>query len=150
MLKLEYYNDTIVPLSGHVFDEILALINEDFKEVFPKEVDKRKNYFITLTIVDDEIIKELNKEHRGIDEPTDIISLSYIDEEKFPGQDMVGEIFISFDSADRQAQINGIEILDELKFLFVHGVLHILGYKHKSEEDFQTMMHLTNEILAIQ
>ena len=59
---------------------------------------------------------------------------------------MVGEIFISFETAKRQAEENGLDELEELKFLFVHGVLHILGYEHQSEEDFQTMMKLTNEI----
>lgn len=150
MLNLEYYNDTIVPLSGHVFEEILDLICSDFKEIFPKEFDKRKKHFITLTLVDDEIIHTINKEQRGIDKPTDVVSLSYLGDEEFPEQDMIGEIFISFETAQKQAEENDMEVLDELKFLFVHGVLHILGYEHKSERDFQTMMNLTNQILAIQ
>lgn len=150
MLKLEYYNDTIIPLSGQIFKEILNLVNDNFKEIFPKKLDKRKTYYITFTLVTDEIIQELNKEHRGINEPTDVISLSYIDEKEFPGQDMVGEIFISFETAEKQAKKNEMEVLDELKFLYVHGILHILGYKHKAEEDFQTMMKLTNQILAVQ
>ncbi|MFC1647424.1 rRNA maturation RNase YbeY [Patescibacteria group bacterium] len=150
MLKLEYYNDTIIPLSGQIFEKILNLVNDNFKEIFPKKLDKRKTHYITFTLVTDEIIRELNKEHRGIDEPTDVISLSYIDEEEFPGQDMIGEIFISFETAEKQAKKNEMEILDELKFLYVHGILHILGYKHKDEGDFQTMMNLTNQILAVQ
>jgi len=149
MLKLEYYNDTIIPLSDHVFEQILELINTEFKEIFPKQFDKRKSRLITFTLVDDEIIQSINKEQRGKNEPTDVISLSYLDDEEFPGQDMVGEIFISFDTAQKQAAANEMEVLDELKFLFIHGVLHILGYEHKSEKDFQTMINLTNQILAI-
>lgn len=149
MLKLEYYNDTYVPLSGHIFEEILELINNDFKEIFPKEFDKRKTHFITFTLVDDDIIQTINKEQRGIDKPTDVISLSYLGDEEFPEQDMIGEIFISYQTAEKQADENAMNLLDELKFLFVHGVLHILGYEHKTEKDFQTMMKLTNEILAI-
>ncbi len=150
MLKLEYYNETIMPLSEIVFEQIIELINENFKELFPKSFDKRKSYYIQFTLVDDEIIREINKNHRGKDEPTDVISLGYLDADKFPGQSNVaGEIFVSFETAKRQAVENNMDELDELKFLFVHGILHILGYEHKSEKDFQTMMTLTNEILAI-
>jgi probable rRNA maturation factor len=150
MLKLEYYNETIVPLSEVVFEQILDLINENFKELFPKEFDKRKTYYVSFTLVDDEIIQKLNKDHRGIDEPTDVISLGYLEADNFPGaQDTAGEIFISYETAKRQAVENHMDELDELKFLFVHGILHILGYEHQSEKDFQTMMNLTNEILAI-
>lgn len=149
MLKLEYYNDTIIPISGRIFEKILKLINDEYKEIFPKEFDKRKRHFITLTIVDDEIIQTINKEQRGLDKPTDVISLSYLGDEEFPEQDMIGEIFISFETAQKQAEENSMEVLDELKFLFVHGVLHILGYEHKTEHDFQIMMKLTNQILTI-
>ena len=150
MLKLEYYNETVVPLSEVVFEQIIDLINENFKELFPKEMDKRKNFYISFTLVDDKIIRKLNRDHRGKDEPTDVVSLSYLDADSFPGQqDVAGEIFISYETAERQARENFMDVLDELKFLFVHGVLHVLGYEHQSEKDFQTMMNLTNEILAI-
>lgn len=150
MLKLEYYNETIFPLSEVVFEQILDLINENFKELFPKQIDKRKTYYISLTLVDDKIIQKINNDHRGLDEPTDVVSLGYLDADEFPGQsDVAGEIFISFETTQHQAEENQMEILDELKFLFVHGILHILGYEHQSEKDFQTMMNLTNEILAI-
>lgn len=150
MLKLEYYNETIIPLSEQVFEQILDLINEDYKQIFPDSIDKRKNHFITLTLVDDELIKKINNKYRGLNEPTDVVSLTYLDTDAFPGQDMIGEIFISYETAERQAKENEMELLDEIKFLFVHGLLHILGYEHSCEADFQTMMNLTNEILAIQ
>lgn len=150
MLKLEYYNETIVPLSEIVFEQIIDLINENFKELFPKSFDMRKSYYIQFTLVDDKIIKKINNDHRGKNEPTDVISLGYLDADEFPGQsDIAGEIFVSFETSKRQAEENQMDELDELKFLFVHGVLHILGYEHKTEKDFQTMMRLTNDILAI-
>jgi len=150
MLKLEYYNETIVPLSEAVFEQIIDLINENFKELFPKSMDQRKSYYIQFTLVDDKIIRKINKDHRGKDEATDVVSLGYLDSDAFPGeQETAGEIFISFETSKRQAEENNMDELDELKFLFVHGILHILGYEHKTEKDFQTMMLLTNEILAI-
>jgi probable rRNA maturation factor len=146
MLKLEYYNETKNALSGKVFIEILDVINDHFKKIYPKELDKRKTYYITLTLVNDKFIKKINKKFRDKNEPTDIVSLSYLGKE-FPGQDMIGEIFISVETAEKQAEKLNHELLTELKFLFVHGVLHILGYEHKSERDFEVMMDLTNKIM---
>lgn len=148
MINLEYYNETSRPLSESVFEEILELINIEFKQIFPKEIDNRKTYFITCTLVNDNIIKKINKQHRGQDKPTDVISLCYLGDE-FPGHDMIGEIFISVDTAEKQAKKLDHDLLTELKFLFVHGVLHILGYEHSSEENFQLMMDLTNQILRV-
>ncbi len=147
MINLEYYNETTLPLSGALFEEILEFINIEFREIFPKEIDNRRNYLITCTLVNDKIIQEINKQQRGLDKPTDVISLCYLGNE-FPGEDMIGEIFISLDTAAKQAKKLDHDLVTELKFLFVHGVLHILGYEHATEEDFQTMMDLTNQILG--
>jgi probable rRNA maturation factor len=148
MLQLEYYNETKTTLSGTVFEDLLELINTNFQKILSGKIDKRKTYYISMTIVDDKLIKKINKDYRGIDKPTDVVSLGYLDEESFPGQDMIGEIFISLESARKQAKELGHDELTELKFLFVHGVLHILGYEHTKEEDFQLMMDLTNQILS--
>lgn len=149
MLHLEFYNETKEPISGRIFEELLDIINEDFKEIFPKQINKRKQYFISCTLIDDKLMKEINNQYRGIDKTTDVVSLSYLQEESFPGNDMAGEIFISVPTAIKQAEKLEHEPLTEMRFLFVHGVLHILGYEHKEEKDFQVMMDLTNQILAL-
>lgn len=146
MLKLEYYNETKTTCSIKIFEDLIKIINDHFKKIFPKELDQRKNYYITLTLVNDKFIKKINKKFRGKNEATDIVSLSYLGKE-FPGHDMIGEIFISVETAQKQAEKLNNDLLTEIKFLFVHGVLHILGYEHSSEEDFEVMMDLTNEIM---
>lgn len=146
MLKLEYYNETKTPLSGKVLEDLLEIINSHFKKILPGKLDKRKNYYITCTLVNDKFIKKINKKFRKKNEPTDVVSLSYLGKE-FPGQDMVGEIFISVETAKKQAKKLNHDLLTEIKFLFVHGVLHILGYEHSGERDFEIMMDLTNEIM---
>jgi probable rRNA maturation factor len=60
---------------------------------------------------------------------------------------MIGEIFISIDTAQKQADEMNHDVLTELKFLFVHGILHVLGYEHSTEEGFVVMNDLTNKIL---
>lgn len=148
MLDLEYYNDTKFSFSPEFFKKILELISKNFKNVFPKKVDDQKKHFITCTLVDDKVIQRINSEQRGINKPTDVVSLSYLGED-YPGQDMIGEIYISVETAAKQAEEQFHELSTEMKFLFVHGVLHILGYEHKTEEDFKMMMDLTNQILEI-
>lgn len=146
MLTLEYYNDTKTPVSGLIFEELLDAVNRNGVKIFPKGVDGRKSHTITLTLVGDKVIQKINKKYRKIDAPTDVVSLSYLNE-TFPGQDVIGEIFISLEKAREQADEIGHDLLTELKFLFIHGVLHCIGYEHSTEEDFEVMMNLTNRIL---
>ena len=148
MINLEFYNETSSEYTGEFFEELLEVINTDFKQIIPTQLDKRKNFTISFMLVKDDIIQKLNKDYRGEDKPTDVISLSYLNE-IFPGNDILGEIFISLDTAKKQAKEMNHDLLIELRLLFVHGVLHILGYEHSTEEDFQVMMDLTNQILGI-
>lgn len=149
MLHLEFYNETPEPISGRILEELLNIINDDFKEIFPKELNKRKQYFIACTLINDKLMKKINKQHRGKDQTTDVVSLGYLEEDSFPGNDMAGEIFISLPTAEKQAKELGHNLQTEVRFLFVHGVLHILGYEHKEEKNFQIMMDLTNQILSL-
>ncbi|MBU1446216.1 rRNA maturation RNase YbeY [Patescibacteria group bacterium] len=146
MLELEYYNETNEDISDIFFDELLGIINENFDYIFPNQVNKKQDYLITCTLINDALMQKINKEQRGVNKTTDVVSLSYLND-SFPGQNVIGEIFISVPTAKKQAKERGHETLTEIKFLFVHGVLHILGYEHQTEKDFQIMMELTNEIL---
>jgi len=146
MLNLEYYNDTKTIISGLIFEELLDAVNRSGDKIFPKNLDNRKNHTVTLTLVNNKLIQKINKKYRGIDAPTDVVSLSYLNKD-FPGQDVIGEIFISIEKAQKQADEIGHDLLTEIKFLFIHGVLHCIGYEHSTEEDFETMMTLTNRIL---
>ena len=111
--------------------------------------------YISVTIVDNDYIHEINKTYRHIDRPTDVISFAFLDnnpkrEELFHSGQMVvlGEIYISFEKAKEQAISYGHSLERELKFLFVHGLLHLLGYDHMVKEDEEIMFRLQDEILA--
>ncbi|MFD2672375.1 rRNA maturation RNase YbeY [Marinicrinis sediminis] len=111
---------------------------------------------VALTFVDDERIHELNNEYRGIDRPTDVLSfammeqldgeLEIIFEEEAPS-DMLGDIIISVPRAQAQSEEYGHSFERELGFLFVHGVLHLLGYDHESEEEEKAMFARQEQIL---
>ena len=93
---------------------------------------------VSVTIVDNEDIHEMNLQHRGIDRPTDVLSFPMFDEDFDDGEDCVlGDIVISLEKATEQAAEYGHSLEREVAFLTVHSVLHLLGYDHeegKAEE----------------
>ena len=111
--------------------------------------------YISVTIVDNDYIHEINRTYRHKDAPTDVISFAFMDgnpdrDNLFQSGQMVvlGEIYISSDKAKEQALSYGHSLERELEFLFVHGLLHLLGYDHMKEEDEKVMFRLQDEILA--
>jgi len=82
---------------------------------------------IELIITSNEEIQAINKEHRGIDKATDVLSFPYDDMPMAP----LGSIVISKEFVEQKAQEFGHSIQDELRLLFIHGLLHLLGYDHE-------------------
>lgn len=118
---------------------------------------------VDLTFVDDNQIHELNKEYRGIDRPTDVLSFAMnegteeelqiiyeLDDEDELGNvpDVLGDIIISVPRAKLQSEEYGHSLERELGFLFVHGFLHLLGYDHQDEESEAVMMGKQEAVLA--
>ncbi|MOA03851.1 Endoribonuclease YbeY [compost metagenome] len=118
---------------------------------------------VALTFVDDEEIHVLNREYRGIDRPTDVLSFAMnesLDEELDivyeveEGEelddltDMFGDIIISVERAKAQSEEYGHSIEREIGFLFVHGFLHLLGYDHQDEASEAEMMGKQEAVLA--
>ncbi len=93
----------------------------------------------SVTFVSDEEIRSLNKDYRDIDSPTDILTFRLADgDDFFPSQDEeLGDIFISIDSMKRNADDLGVDYMEELERLLLHGVLHLRGLDHKTN-DFLT------------
>lgn len=107
---------------------------------------------LSLSFVDNTTIQEINKEYRGIDRPTDVISfaLEEGEEMEISGVDIpriLGDIIISVEKAHQQAEEYGHSFIRELGFLAVHGFLHLLGYDHMTEEDEKEMFRRQEEIL---
>ena len=97
-------------------------INE-LKEIYEDLTDKD----IELILTTDEEIRELNKIHRNKDKATDVLSFPL---ENIPGMPL-GSIVISIDTAKKGAKEFGHSVEDEIKLLFIHGLLHLLGYDHE-------------------
>ncbi len=102
---------------------------------------------VSLTIVDKEEIKQLNKEYRGIDKITDVLSFPQFDfyEEVFYDDELLlGDVVICDDVAKAQAEEYGHSYQREFVYLFVHSIHHLLGYDHM-EEDEKIEMRVAEE-----
>jgi len=124
-------------------DDFMALFERGIKLL---ELDGRDGT-LKVFFVSDEEIRQLNRNYRDQDKPTDVISLSYYEESPFPGDNLIGEIFISVDTTRRQAEEHDLTVKEEAQFLFVHGLLHIFGYDHKEDKDRTEMFDLQDKIL---
>lgn len=106
---------------------------------------------LTIRISGDELLQQLNRDHRGIDEPTDVLSFPASDDE-FPGDPdearYLGDIAISLPAARRNAEATGTPLARELEHLVTHGVLHLVGYDHESEADTAAMRAREVELLG--
>lgn len=114
------------------------------------------NYEVDVNLVDRETIHRINREYRNVDRVTDVISFAFNDDDSELSQindpeipHLLGEIFICVDRAIEQAAEIGNTIDRELNFLFVHGLLHLLGYDHMKEEDEKIMFPLQEKILSL-
>ena len=113
----------------------------------------KDNYIVDVTIIDNQEIHKINKEYRGVDRPTDVISFAFFDDEneslvKGDAPKSLGQILISYQKAEEQAKEYGHSLNRELSFLFVHGLLHLLGYDHMNEKDEKEMFKLQDDILG--
>ena len=135
---------------------------EEYEEIYSLLVDKTFKHLklkfdpiISVSLVDNEFIHQINRDYRGIDRPTDVISFAFLDNEDrnavYKSKDPVclGDIYISVDKAKEQAEEYGHSLKRELSFLFVHGLLHLLGYDHMIEEEKKEMRAREEAILEL-
>ncbi|TLG72156.1 rRNA maturation RNase YbeY [Culicoidibacter larvae] len=105
-----------------------------------------------VILVDNAAIQEINRDYRGKDSATDVITFALEDEASIVMlEDMpraLGDIFVSVERAREQALEYGHSFEREFGFLLVHGFLHLLGYDHQNKEDEEVMFQLQEEILS--
>lgn len=144
----------------------------NYKEVADRVINAALDYEkcpyeaeISLTLTDNESIHEINKEFREIDRPTDVLSFPMVDYEEAgdfdflestdeyfnpeTGELMLGDIVISLDKVEEQAEAYGHSVLREYAFLIAHSMLHLMGYDHMEEDEAAIMEKKQNEILEL-
>lgn len=151
---------TIIMLLGEFMNEF-EIINETEEKVaelskledvinFALKHENIKNSIFNIIIVGEKAIRELNKNYRGKDSVTDVISFALEDDNTFVKTDfrVLGDIYICLPKAKSQALEYGHSFFREISFLAIHGLLHLLGYDHMNEEDEKVMFGLQELILS--
>ena len=161
-MKLELVHDE-VDLPWEPAPEVLKLA-ERLVDTGPQ--DGR----LQVVLTDDGTIHELNRDYRGKDKPTDVLSFSYLsghatarhelldganarpycdDPVDEPGSELlVGQILISLDTVRDRGGRDGRNLDEEILFLIVHGMLHVLGFDHVNDDDAEEMEKLETSIFA--
>lgn len=96
---------------------------------------------VDVVLVDDGYIQRINRDYRGLDCPTDVISFSYMDDmgSEPARDDVAGEIFVSYETIEREANSKGIDVKNLFLRIGLHGLLHVLGFDHQSDADAERM-----------
>ncbi|MCD8194771.1 MAG: rRNA maturation RNase YbeY [Coprobacillus sp.] len=119
-----------------------------------KHLGLKINPIVSIDLVDEDSIHELNLKYRGIDNSTDVLSFAYLDDNleranilRSEDEVELGDICICVDVAKRNAPTYNYSLKRELCFLFVHGLLHLIGYTHEHDDMDNIMFRIQEEIL---
>jgi len=147
-LSIDFLDETN-EMTEEAIEQIEGLLN-----LAQKKLQITEPCELSVTFVDNDRIQEINREYRGKDKPTDVISFALEElgegEIQISGANMprvLGDIIISTDKAREQATDYGHSVERELGFLAVHGFLHLLGYDHETEAEEKEMFDLQRSIL---
>ncbi len=147
-MKVYFTNKIKIETNGKKHLRDVKPYRDVIKKIFNSIDD---NHEMNIIFVDKETIHQMNRDYRGIDRVTDVISFALHDNDEMmdlPEEEIeLGDIFICVDKAIEQASEYGHSIEREIGFLAVHGYLHLCGYDHMTEEDEKVMFAKQDEIL---
>lgn len=142
-----------------VLKRALRALSPQISKLLPRGVDSRRTV-ISVVLVGEDFIRRMNREYRGKDRVTDVISFSYLEEMRSAARgngearvsggeaETVGEIFLCPAVIAREARIKKCPVRDWLSYLAVHGCLHVFGYDHESDRDELEMECMAAKILG--
>lgn len=151
-LHLNFENFTDFKYDKKVVEKITQFFLND-KNIFEQSCLYNLSYkilSIDFVFCGDEFIHKINKEYRGKDKPTDVISFALFcdDEGKIITDEInLGEIIVSVDTAKKQAQENNHSLETEIYYLISHGILHLLGFDHTTNEEYNFMVASQNSVI---
>lgn len=124
-------------------DEEIEKIVEKSIEAALKEIEFTDDYEVSVSFVGDEEIHELNRDYRGVDRTTDVLSFPMDDE----FTNMLGDIVININKVIEQAKEYGHSEKREISYLTVHSTLHLMGFDHEEEEDKKEMRSVEDRVM---
>ena len=143
-IALMYQNISEIKWEDNLFDFLNSVL--DYLKI--------DNWEFSLTLSDNDYIQKMNKDYRKQDKPTDVITFVMSDE-PFPVIEEVeddefysaGDIIISLDTVKENAEYFKVEYEEELQRVLIHGILHLKGYDHKTNEPDEEMLVLQEKVL---
>jgi probable rRNA maturation factor len=103
---------------------------------------------LSVLLTSDTEIHRLNREHRQKDKPTDVLAFA-MDESVPDPAGILGDVVISLDTAERQAKARKRPLIEEVRFLLAHGVLHLVGYDHAEPVEKREMVAMTRKLVRL-
>jgi probable rRNA maturation factor len=103
---------------------------------------------VEVNIVDDDFIQKINMKYRGEDSPTDVISFSYFEEDPPCEENIAGELYVSSETVEKEAEKQAVDPKHLFLRVVLHGILHVLGFDHETEEEARRMEAEEREILT--
>ena len=103
---------------------------------------------VAVLLADDAHVQAVNKEWRGLDKPTNVLSFPAAPPDRIGRSPILGDLILAFETCAREAEHDGKALADHVSHLVVHGVLHLLGYDHLTEAEAEEMEGLEIEVLA--
>jgi len=141
MIEIEIINKDKYPIDKKMF----FLAAEKLAKA-----DKKLRGRVEVIIVDNRSMRKMNKEWRGIDKTTDVLSFAWLESGNFPGEETpLGQIFISYPRIVAQAKECGVSLKEEMARMFTHGLLHLIGYDHTWIKDAEKMFALQERIILL-
>ncbi len=161
-------------IAVQIFDEFESAVSASWLEEVCLAVLQQEGIVqhVSVVIADDDTVRTLNAEYRGLDKTTDVLSFAFDNAGEYygegdapspwsaddafvlpPGESAgLGEVIVSYPQAVRQAQQAGHPVERELAFLVVHGILHLMGHDHMDNDDARVMQdeeHRAMELVAV-
>lgn len=135
-------------------DSYKEIIKKVLKKCFEIEKLENKNLYVNIVLTNAKNIKSINKEHRGIDKETDVLSFPMFEKNEIANldntnEDILGDMVISIERVEEQAKEYGHSFERELAYMVVHSFYHLLGYDHMTEEDKKEMREKEENVLGI-
>ena len=135
-------------------DSYKEIIKKVLKKCFEIEKLENKNLYVNVVLTNAKNIKSINKEHRGIDRETDVLSFPMFEKDEIANldntnEDILGDMVISIERVEEQAKEYGHSFERELAYMVVHSFYHLLGYDHMTEEDKKEMREKEENVLGI-
>ena len=132
------------------------IVKKVLEQCFKEEDMLDSKLYITITFTTHQNIKEINKKYRNIDKATDVLSFPMFEKDEletkiknkdYVCEDVLGDIIISIEKVQEQAEEYGHSFERELSYMIVHGFYHLMGYDHIKEEDKKVMRPKEEKVL---